>query len=185
MGQINVGADAILGTMTYATVAAAPTRPSLRHHLPFAATIGLLLLCVQRHAGFMVLFAVPFIAIWLVYNTVAALRRPAGRRVRAYKGAILALVLAAIAAVHGWYAHDARAHAQGAADAVLAFQAREGRFPAELADAGVDPAQLRRQWRLHYQLDGDRPVLFYGTTFTPFETHDFDFGTRGWVYRPD
>lgn len=171
--------------MTCATAAAAPTRPILRHHLPFAAAIGLLLLCLQRHAGFMVLFAVPFIAIWLVYNTVAALRRPAGRRVRAYKGAILALVLAAIAAVHWWYAHDARAHAQVAADAVLAFQAREGRFPVQLADAGVDPAQLRRQWRLHYQLDGDRPVLFYGTTFTPFETHDFDFGTRGWVYRPD
>lgn len=162
-----------------------PPRQSLREHLPFAAAIGLLLLCLPRHAGFIVLFSLPFVAIWCVYNAVVALRRPAGRRVQAYKGAILALALAAIGAVHWWYARDARAHAQAAADAVLAFRSREGRFPAQLAEVGVDATQLRRHWRLHYQGESGEPVLFYATTFTPFETYHFDFGMRSWVYRPD
>ncbi|MES2612522.1 MAG: hypothetical protein V4679_19880, partial [Pseudomonadota bacterium] len=95
----------MIDTMT----APGPGRPGVRQHLPFATAIGLLLLCLQRNAGFMVLFAIPFIAFWLIKNAVAAVRRPAGRRVQAHKGALLVLVLAAIAAVHGWYAHDARA----------------------------------------------------------------------------
>lgn len=160
-------------------------RLHLRGHLPFAAAIVLLLLCLQRHVGFMVVFAIPFIAVWLVKSAVAAVRRPAGRRVQAYKGAILALVLAAIAAVHWWYAHDARAHAQATADAVLAFQERERRFPAQLAEVGVDAVQLRRQWRLYYQVDSGRPALFYETTFTPFEAWVFDFETKAWAYRSD
>ena len=149
-----------------------------------AAVIGRSL-CIPKHFGFIVIFAVPFAAAWIVYSIIVAVRSPARRRVQASKALVLAATFSLIAAAHLYYARASRADAQEVADAVLNFKAREGRFPEHAAQLGIDEVQLQRKWMLRYLLVSGKPWLIYAMTFTPFEAYDFDFGTRTWLYRPD
>lgn len=45
----------------------------------------------------------------------------------------------------------------------------------------------RRQpgWLVLHGIRGGEPRLFYAVPFTMFETYDYDFTARRWVYQPD
>ena len=149
--------------------------------LPFTLAMGLLLVSTGRYDGHIAMMAAPFIAIWLVYSAVVALRRPARRRGQAVKLAILLLVLCTISTAHWWHTREARAHAQDFADAVLAYQARVGHFPKRAAEAGVDEERSRQQWKLIYSMHSNEPELMYRSTFNPYDIFQFDFNSRTWI----
>lgn len=171
--------------MTNAKADVVSVRTGRQEYAPLIAAVLLLALCIPMHAGFMLIFAAPLTAVWIIYSVVVAVRTPARLRPQVVKALVLAGAFSVIAFAHLYYAHAARTAAQQVADAVMSFKAREGRYPDRAAEAGVDEVELGRKWMLHYRQASGKPSLMYATTFTPFETYDYDFETSTWMYHPD
>ena len=155
--------------------------PGARVYLSTALTCLIFTLVVaQKHCGIGLLLAAPFMAVWMAATAWSMWRKPAQRRVAGVKMLMWTVVLLALACVHGYYARAARAEAQQAVAAVLAYGVQHQGFPASLAAAGIDQTGLKKRWMLAYTLDRGKPVLFYASTFMPFETISFDFERGAW-----
>jgi hypothetical protein len=149
-----------------------------------AAALAVAYFAGDVHGGFLLWFVIPFVAPWAIWSLHKAAAESSSRRLRMAKIFIWIVAIAIVGTLHRNYAIAARAEAERAARAVLAFESVNGRYPPSLADAGVVAADSR--WRVGYGLDErGRPWLIYPATFVVFETWSYDFSALKWVYRPD
>lgn len=136
------------------------------------------------HGGFALWFVIPLVALWTIWRLHRAYVEPSSRRLCMAQIFIWVAAIAFVGTLHRHYASSARAEAESAVRAVLAFEGVNGRYPPSLADAGVVAADSR--WRVGYGLDErGRPWLIYPATFVVFEVWSYDFSALKWVYRPD
>jgi hypothetical protein len=165
---------------------AADRAPGPRRLLPTLLTGALVAgFAAQKQTAILLILLLPFLAVWVFYSLFVIWRRPRQRRLQAIKILIWLLAVTLVAGVHGQRFRAARQDADRVAAALLAYQARQGRFPADLAELGLDAADLRRRWHLAYSLQGGQPLLFYASTLVPFETFRFDFSLRSWGHAED
>lgn len=158
----------------------------VREYGPFLIAVLLLLaICGPRYAGINLVFAIPLAIGWLAWRGWRSLRSPIQRRILGRKTVVLVIGFAAIAAAHFSYAGTARADAQRIVDALLRFQAREGRFPGDAVEAGINTVELDRKYVRVSWASAGKPSVIYSSTFIPFDVYRFDFATRTWVFHPD
>lgn len=139
-----------------------------------------LIVALQKFAGFVVLLLVPVFAVSALYSAVRMVRRPAERKTRAVRLGIWAATLILAGAVQAHRGSAARNNAEAVARAVLAHKAGTGAFPATLGEIGLDGRKLDAAWGIRYFLREGKPVLAYPATFMPLTTLDYDFETRTW-----
>lgn len=149
-----------------------------------AAALAVACFAGSVHAGFALWFVIPFVAPWTIWSLHMAYVEPSSRRVRMAKIFIWIVAIAIVGTQHRSYATAARAEAESAVRAVLAFESANGRYPPSLAEAGFVAADSR--WRVGYGLDErGRPWLSYPATFVVFEAWSYDFSTLKRMYLPD
>jgi energy-coupling factor transporter transmembrane protein EcfT len=137
----------------------------------------------QVHSGFMLIFVLPFLAIWLLYSVYVVWKHPARRITQSIKAGLWLLVVGGVLLTHWHYQKAARDAADFAASAILRYKASHGSFPKTLEAAGLK--NYRKNWGVSYFLQDDRPGLFYPATFVVFDTYWYDFQHQSWVYQPD
>jgi hypothetical protein len=143
------------------------------------------LACAQPGAAFMLPLALPFVLIWLARMAWLAWRRPARRRAQAIKLAVVAGVLVVVLGSHMSHQRQARSAAQRVVDVLVAYRAQHGRYPDDLAQAGLDADALRTQWRIRYfSQEGDHRVM-YAATFTVFDSWGYELEHPAWTFHAD
>lgn len=138
-----------------------------------------------KHGGFMLFLVAPLFVIWVVYSILVIRSNSEQRTLLFWKIAIWVVVLASLGGIHWYYATASRQDAERVASSLFRYKAQQGVFPVELSQVGIDAQSLKKDWMLHYSIVNGQPVLFYATTFTPFETYSYDFAKRAWHHNPD
>jgi hypothetical protein len=131
--------------------------------------------------GFMVVFAVPFLAFWLPYSAFIMWSKPARRRLQAVKVCLWLAVVVGTWNLHRYYEITARAAADEVTQAVLAYKEKTGSYPERLQDAGVALDRRGGPWRIRYWADEPKThSLIYEDTFRGFGAYRYQFEQRSW-----
>ena len=161
---------------------------NLRPLIPIlAACAALVFLCAPVGGAFLILAAIPFLGVWLLYSGYIIWRRHEKRRVQIIRVGILTATLVGIAALHFYYYTSARAAGDYAERLVSAYKAKYGTFPDTLEEAGWKLGAHGGRWRIVYQGNGANkdPILMYPATWVIFDMYDYNFKTGQWAYLPD
>ncbi len=164
--------------------AAGTPRPRSRvREFAFTALLALMVLTgAGRNAGFVLPLLLPVLLLWFLRVAWVAWRQPARRRAQAIKLGVIATLVVAAWLVQAHFQRETKAQAQKVVDAVLAWHARNGSYPDNLAAVGLDEQALRRDWDVRYfNREGQRQVL-YPATFTLFDSFVYDFDKPGWRF---
>lgn len=158
--------------------------PAIRTLIPTLVVCALvtLFLC-QRHAGFLLFaLALPLVP-WLIYSAWVVATKPIVRRQQLVKACIWMLGVSIVLGVHAIMFTTAKRNAEEIS-AALEMHIREfGQCPKELEAVGLTKAALRKKLGYAaYSCESGKPTLFYGSTFVPFETENYDFGTHAWIH---
>lgn len=151
--------------------------PSLKTIIPVAIVLAL---AVQKGNGFLLVLLLPFLLIYLIFNAVRMLRRPAERKDRGIRMAIWSVALVLASTVQVYWSVGSRSDADLAAQKVLAYKERTGSYPASLRDAGLDDSELQKKWRLRYSVNEREPRLTYPASVMPLTMNEYDFKARAW-----
>jgi hypothetical protein len=132
---------------------------NLRPLIPIlVACAALVFLCAGVGGAFMILAAIPFLGVWLLYSGYIIWRRHEKRRVQVIRVGILTATLVGIAALHFYYYTSARAAGDYAERLVSAYKAKHGTYPVTLEEAGWKLGAYGGRWRIVYQGNGERPL---------------------------
>ena len=131
------------------------------------------------HAGFMLVFVVPILVVWLVYSAYVIWRRPARRKLQILQVALWLLVVGGVLLAHLHYYSAARSAGNTAVTAILQYKASHGVYPPSLRAAGLQSTG----WGVSYLFDHGQPVLFYPATFIVFETCSYNFERQSWEHQ--
>ncbi len=152
--------------------------------------LGTLLTCalvtaltIAPHAGFMLVFVVIALAIWVMLSIIPVVRKPEQLKTRAIILGLWVATILIVLGVHWHYAVDARRAGDECARAIERYKVEHGVYPPDEQAAGLAPR--RNSYMLSYMLYEGRPSLIYAATFTIFETYDYDFEHHIWVFQPD
>jgi hypothetical protein len=161
---------------------------NLRPLIPILAVCAALVFLGARVGGaFMILTAIPFLGVWLIYSGYIIWRRHEKRRVQLMRVGILTATLVGIAALHFHYYTSARAAGDYAENMVSAYKAKHGSYPDTLEEAGWNLGPNGGRWRIVYQGNGPNkdPILMYPATWVIFDMYDYNFKSGQWAYLPD
>jgi|GEM_PF-1771511 len=151
--------------------------PSLKTIIPVAIVFAL---TVQKGNGFLLVLLLPFLLIYLIFNAVRMLRKPAERKDRGIRMAIWSVALVLASTVQIYWNAGSRSNADLASQKVLAYKERTGSYPASLRDAGLDDSELQKKWRLRYSVKEGEPRLTYPASVMPLTMNEYDFKARAW-----
>lgn len=163
-------------------------RINLRPLIPILVACAVLVfLCAGVGGAFMILMAIPFLGIWLLYSSYVIWRRPEKRRVQVVRVVILTTILIGIAGLHFYYYISARAAGDYTEHLVSAYKAEHGTYPDTLEEAGWKLGGYGGRWRIVYKGNGANkdPTLMYPATWVIFDMYDYNFKTAQWVYLAD
>lgn len=140
----------------------------------------------QRHAGFGLMFLIPFFVVWIPYSLFLIVWKPARRNTQIAKIILWGVSVSVVIAIHMHRAQEIRARADKVLALILKHKAENGAFPANLADIGWSEAPARSgRTKIFYSNKDGNPMLFYAATFIVFDTYSFDFGEDRWSYVAD
>ena len=126
-----------------------------------------MLLCLQRHAGFIIgIFAVPWL-VYTIYNLNLALNRPRQRLWRVIRFLAWGICILVALGVHKKYEVDAHAEAAKMIDVVKTYKQQHGRYPENMKQAGLGSYDAWPVSRAHYAVTKDGPVVLYKNTWSP------------------
>lgn len=152
------------------------TAAVLKTLIPAAIVLAITL---PKGGAFVLALLVPLFAIWLLYNAVRMVMKPAERKGRGIRIAVWLAVFVLAGGVQAYWERAGRDAADGAVAAVVAHRARTGSYPASLTEAGVSEA-LRQRWGIVYRLNEGKPQLDYVAPLLPMSTYEYDFDQRTW-----
>ncbi|MGZ3241541.1 MAG: hypothetical protein ACXWJK_15025 [Burkholderiaceae bacterium] len=143
-------------------------------------------LLLQKHSGFMILFVWLFLIPWIFYSAWVIVRQPQRRSIQAKKVFVWVAFSTIVVGYHLQLHNETRRKAQHIADKITDYMTAKGACPVKLETIGLSNKSLREEIGLSgYQCEGGKPVLFYASTYVPFETDHFDFKRREWVHIGD
>jgi hypothetical protein len=135
------------------------------------------------HAGFVLVYVVMALAIWLLVSIVTVLRRRTELRPKSILLGIWIATIAGVLGLHWHYAEDARSRANGYVRVIERYRSDHGAYPPDAASAGLE--SRKAPYFLDYMLDDGKPTLRYSATFTMLDAYNYDFDRHAWEYQPD
>ena len=159
---------------------APPPRSTVRDFAFTLILVFVVLSSTRQNMGFLLPLLSPSLLIWFVRLAWIAWRQPARRKAQAIKFGCVVAAVALVAFIQGNVQREARAHALQVVSAVAAYRAQHGRYPDDLAQAGLDENALRR-WRVRYISHDGRHRVAYPAVFSVYDGYSFDFDKPGWV----
>lgn len=132
-------------------------------------------------AGFFGLYLVPR----FIYIAALSLKRPAERRQRLAQVALWLTAIAIVAIAQQYHAHAARQAAEAVLMQARDYRVRKGVWPKKPEDMGLDPAALKRGYRVLYAAVNNDPFLMYPSTWNGFDKYYYDFRQQTWAFHPD
>lgn len=140
------------------------------------------LVIAQRHAGFMLIFVVLPLVIWLPFVLHEIVVRPQVRTIQSIRIGIWIIALAVIAGNHFRMHTIARRAASAIVATVDSYRQSHGNYPAKIEDIGVT-RQTSNEYlgKIIYFNDEKRTVLEYSSTFIPFAMDRYDFRKQIWT----
>lgn len=152
----------------------------------FIGAIVVTFLLCQRHVGFMVLFEVICVLVFIVISAWVSIRRPQQRSIQAAKIGVWLLSVGIVIGAHIILAKKTKIDAQKIVDAVITYQASHGAYPPNIESIGFTKSERKSMIGLGgYFLTDGQPQFFYASTYVPFETEHFDFSKRIWRHSSD
>jgi len=143
----------------------------------------LLLLGLQPQAGLVVFaFGVPWLA-YTPHNLARAFKQPRQRKWRLTRFTAWAVCFGIVLTVHESYQAEARAEATRFSARIIAFKEKNGRYPKNMAEAGVESRRDLPASHAYYVLRQGQPTLLYHDTWRPNATHWFNFEALRWDAR--
>jgi len=153
----------------------------------FVAVALTLFLSLRRGTGFMSLFMLPFIALWLLYTAYSLWRHPARRCQRGYEGALWLAGITILTATHLYWRYSAEHYASEVSQAVEQYITQNGSCPPKLELVHHSHAELQKHLGRYalYLCEYNNPSLFYLSTFNSFDREIYDFKTHSWWHKYD
>ena len=136
----------------------------------------------QRGVGFMVIFMVLGLLVWIPYSFFVIARKPEQRRWRLACIGIWVLAVPLVYGVHSYRHETTRRNADEMVAAIEAFHRASGRYPATLDEIGIDREQVKDRLgsMAGYFVQNGKPHLGYPDTFTPFGYCRYGFDKHAW-----
>jgi hypothetical protein len=147
-----------------------------------AAVLAFLL--AQTHAGFMLVFVAPIVAIWFVYAGYLAVKYPAIRETQVLRMTIWVVALFLILWVHLFRHAVTRSHANRIVAAVEQYERKHERYPMDSAAMGWSDVQIKSLLGVPggYSYQEGKPSLFYAVTYIVYDTYHYDFALKTWIF---
>lgn len=161
--------------------------PKNKIYSSLLAAALLVLLFGQRGMGFMVLFVVLALLIWIPYSAYVVMTKPAIRTSQLARVCIWMLVVPLVYGIHYIRDEITRHNADEMVAAINSFSRTHGHYPPTIEEIGINRQRLKDKLGIpsgYFFHDGN-PSFFYPGTFTPFALCDYDFQTSRWSCRPD
>lgn len=161
-----------------------PRHIGWRRHAILAACTALLL--SQRHFGFALYMVFLWMAPWLLYTLFRCQRHPDEWRPRLINAGMWCVCIAIVLTSHVIMYRNAQAYANLVSTQIEAYQRQHGSFPATLEEAGISKTAFReRLGSGGYFYRDNTPMLFYASTYVPFDAESYDFKAHSWWHKPD
>lgn len=143
-------------------------------------SLATILLVTQRGMGpFFILLLGPFL-LYVLYQCIRIVRRPAERKTRSVLLGIWLVVFIVGGLIHGYQSAASRKAAETAVGKVAAYRARTGRYPEHLGEVGLSADQLKEKWSVQYSMKEGVPTLSCPSHFMPMSMYEYDFKARTW-----
>ena len=142
----------------------------------------MLLLALQKHAGFIIFLFLPFFVVYVVHGLFLMIKQPELRKIKTIRTTIWVLTLLIISSVHRYWRVESRRDANAVASAIEAFKVKTGAYPHSLIEIGFNENALRQKWMLGYLCEDGRPFVAYADPFMIFASYIYDFKVHQWTY---
>lgn len=157
-----------------------------QRHATLAAAGLLCFLMSLPHAGLLLVLCSPFILLGMGYALAKAYFVPEQRK-RQWQCILIWLLAVGIAiAVQGLRHWQTRQQANAIVASIEAFHTRYGRYPEDIRQIGLEQNQLtQRLGQSYYTGQYGKPSFFYASSYTAFDTEQYDFEAHCWQHHPD
>ena len=147
--------------------------------------IGVLitLFLIQPHSGFILIFVIPVLVIWIIYSIYFIFKRPETRKLILIRLSILFASVFLVIGVHAYYHQTTRQAANRIVSAIEDYRTKTGEYPENLKIIGISGQELEEQIGMAgYVNDANEPLLFYSATYLPFATYRYNFQSENWMF---
>lgn len=144
----------------------------------------MLLVTMPTHAGFILVFYIPFIVIATLWNTYLIYTKPTQRRVRLIKVALWLVCFNIVFTSHAYRHTETRTAANQIIEKIEQFHTLNNRYPVNLDEVGITRRELRDKLGMAvYRAADNDPSLFYAVTYMIYDTYRYNFKTKRWEYQ--
>lgn len=163
---------------------------SERFYVKYLGTIiscgVMLLLTVPRHSGFVLGIFIMGLVPYFLYSGVRVYWYRNELSTRATQLAIWVSAITFAVGVNYYRYTATRSEANDVVAKIEQFHAMHNAYPSSLEDIGYGRSALRKSLGLHaYSNEKGKPSFFYGVPYIIYDTYQYDFNSRQWVYRAD
>ena len=139
----------------------------------------MLLLCLPRHSGFILLFFLIFLIPLFIKRYIVCIKDPLQKKLRISQALIWLSGILVVILVHTEMHQETRQIANKIAKTIEIYKKENGFYPSSPEEAGITQVLLHKE-RIFYSLSSGEPFLVYPATYIPFETYNYDFKTKEW-----
>lgn len=146
----------------------------------------IIFLGVQRFMGVIIVIAAIPLSIWLLYSIYIIVSKPQLRKSQLTRIALWAASLLIIFGAHYYLYEVTRNNANDIVAMLEKYKSEHGSYPEKIDAIGLTQKQIKEKIGMaYYSFTDGQPHLFYGVTYVAFDTYDYNFQTKAWVYRAD
>jgi branched-subunit amino acid transport protein AzlD len=140
----------------------------------------------QNYSGFMLIFVIIALLIWVPYSAYVVVRNPDGRRFYFIRLSIWIFAILLVAGIHYIRHINTRHNADEIVTAIISFSTTHGHCPKSLDEIGINRARLKDKLGMSSYICADeKPHLSYGATYVPFNMYSYDFESKDWKNHAD
>jgi hypothetical protein len=149
-----------------------------------AACILVTLLASQRHAGFILIYVLPFFLMpWFAYSGYVVVRRKETRKLQIVKLMAWLIGVSVASCIQAYMYFSTKNDAAQLSAAVESYIAAKGKCPETIQDVGFQMTEDRMHRRLaSYDCIDGVPNIWYYSTFVAFDMEEYDFSNHRWVH---
>jgi len=144
------------------------------------------LFLIQPYSGFILIFVIPALVIWLIYCSYFIFTMPEIRKLILIRLSILFASVLLVIGVHAYYHQTTRQAANRIVSVIENYRTKTGEYPENLKITGISGQELEKQIGMAGYFNKDNePLLFYSATYIPFATYRYNFQSGNWIYDGD
>lgn len=145
--------------------------------------IGMLVVTVPRHGGFLLGLFLIFLVPLFAYSGVRMVKHTNERKLRGIKLAIWMLAIGVVLGVNFYRYSATRDTANDVVSKIVEYRQMHNVYPSSLEAIGYDRRSLSEILGMHgYSNTNGEPAFFYGVPHQIYDAYKFDFTSKQWVY---